>query len=151
MHHISHLHGASASSGAIYMRALLPSGPVLVLVQHTSLLLVRLTPGLREVRVPFNARLASAKACGDDTLLVLTDHAAPRLLVLRANRDADAKEPLECSATLQLEEALRPAVELGLGLDVKQGLAVAHTHVGTLRVWPTSPDKLDVALAYAVR
>lgn len=83
-------------------------------------------------------------------LVLLTDHHSPRLITvrydLRCPSPGSSFNPFITETVLPLEEATRPAAELGLGLLVEQSerndanlrpeYLVSHTHSGLFKVIP---------------
>ncbi|CEH15812.1 Damage-specific DNA binding complex, subunit DDB1 [Ceraceosorus bombacis] len=150
MNHISHLHGATACSAVVSVpNTFLPGGPAVVFIQHAALLIQYLKEGLPTSRIPVNARLLGASFVPEhNVLLVLTDHAHPRVLVFRPSREgAEGVSDLIISKVISLEERVRAQAEVGTGLDYspEAGLATTHTHAGALKISPMAKEIDPVA------
>ncbi|CAO1624426.1 unnamed protein product [Sympodiomycopsis kandeliae] len=111
--------------------------------------------------VQVNARILNItpfQAGQQQRLAVLTDHADPRLIIVRAvNQRRDGKYEIRSDYQLPLTDLVRPPAEMGLGAwtvskkDNASASIIAHTNTGTLKITPASSDSSILARSYDVK
>ncbi|KAK0522383.1 hypothetical protein OC842_006480 [Tilletia horrida] len=178
MLYLTHLHAPSARSASLRTAA-----GTLALVGHTSIDLLALPTDDNEndaadnandaaggsngsAREPFtklatlavNARILQAAVLPGwrGSLLVLTDHPAPRLMVLTpdpASKRNSSTTPVAYAthSVVQLQDTVRPPAELGVGMcmdefgaldEAHTPIVFTHTYSGNARVVPLAADAL---------
>ncbi|KAK0549971.1 hypothetical protein OC846_002588 [Tilletia horrida] len=173
MLYLSSIHPASARSATLRV---LPD--TLAFVGHSTIDLLslpneddaetsqdRLEPFSNIGTLPFNARILQASALPSLTggMLVLTDHPAPRLVILAPAESASPQGQLwphsasyRTHSTLQLQDTVRPPAELGIGFcvdtfgsfeDDHTSIVFSHTYSGSARIIPLKAQELAQASA----
>ncbi|KAE8213472.1 hypothetical protein CF327_g3020 [Tilletia walkeri] len=163
MLYLTHLHPASARS------ATLRTAPqTLAFIGHTAIDILALPsssssnsvpieePLAKLATLPLNARILQASTLPSipGSLLILTDHPIPRLIILvpqPSQQSTDRPTSYATHTVVQLQDSVRSPAELGIGMSLDQfaGIGSAHspvvfthTYSGNARVVPLAAEAL---------